>query len=96
MRKWEVAGGQEDWAQAANPAHGVTTLGSPSFPETLQDSLLLSCCCEACQVLVGPSLPHSSLGFPGLLGWICPYLPSSPGWRLSLSQISLSTHPFWQ
>lgn len=82
----------------ANLPHGVTTLGSPSFPETLQDSLLLSCCClKPARYFVGPSpAPTQSptLRVPWApWSWICPYLPSSPRWRLSLSQINLSTHP---
>lgn len=100
MRKREDSGGRAGGLGTGPPPTCLmgSPLRSPSFPETLQDSLLLSCCClKPARYFVGPSpapTQSSTLGVPWApWSWICPYLHSSPGWPLSLSQINLSTYP---
>lgn len=92
-RWWE--GKRTGHRPTPNLPHVVTTLGSPSSPETLQDSLLLSCCrLKPARYFVSPSpAPTQSPDLGAPWSRICPYLSSSPGWPLSLSRINLSTCP---
>lgn len=90
MRKWEDGGreGRRTGAQAhRQPASWGHHSGVPFLPlETLQDSLLLSCCClKPARYFVGPSPAPTRaplLGFPWApWSWICPHLLLFTRWR---------------
>ena len=84
-----VKGRRAGHRPAPNLPRRVTSLGSPSFRETLQDSLLLSCC------HLKPTPTQSpDLGAPWApRSCFCPYPPSLPGWSLSLGWVNLLTLP---